>query len=96
MCYKVIDLYFTHYLKPLKELDASETELHFLRLLGFFTPIAGLSENGRKTVMSAKKYYLNALQKTIQLQNPSMSHDEVSDRLGALLYLQPCLEVSNC
>lgn len=88
-------IFFDYYVNPLKELKATESELHLLSLIGLFTPLPSLSKEGGKKVMATKLFYVNVLQKTIKLQNPTMTESEIAERLGSMLGLLPMLEVKS-
>lgn len=88
------DNYYNCFLIPLRKLNVTDAEMQFMRILGFFVPVIGLSPQGRKAVADAQEFYTTALHDTIVLQHPEMTPVEVALRMGQLMSILPNLEVS--
>ncbi|CAD5221461.1 unnamed protein product [Bursaphelenchus okinawaensis] len=83
------------FFEPAVELGVTQSELMFLRLIGLFSIVPGLSVQGRREVKSTQHFYRNCLQKYITESRPEMTEVEVCQRMSELMLLLPAFDRTN-
>ncbi|KAI6210353.1 hypothetical protein M3Y96_00319300 [Aphelenchoides besseyi] len=79
-----------NFLEPAAELRVTRSEFVCLRSISFFTPVPGLSHQGRQVVLEAQRFYQQQLVQMVNANGTNLI--ENCERLAALFGLLPSIE----
>ena len=83
---------YDEFVVPAKEINLTEAEYAILRLLVFFLPVDGLSEEGKQIVREASNFYRNILCNEIRSEYPDWDIDRIMDRISNIMSFLQVIE----
>uniref|UniRef100_A0AC34PW72 Uncharacterized protein n=1 Tax=Panagrolaimus sp. JU765 TaxID=591449 RepID=A0AC34PW72_9BILA len=91
---RLTDTLYDEFIIPAKKMKMTEAEYALLRLLVFFLPVEGLSDDGKRIVRQAANFYRNVLSLNIQKEFPDYSTNEIMERMSKLMSFLPVIEIA--
>ncbi|KAE9552012.1 hypothetical protein FO519_004775 [Halicephalobus sp. NKZ332] len=85
---------FDEFIVPAKKMKLTEAEYAILRVLVFFVPVDGMSEEGKKIVREASNFYRNILCNEIKSEFPNWKLDQILDRVSHVMSFLQVIETA--
>ena len=77
-----------------KKMNLTEAEYAILRLLIFFVPVDGLSEEGKQIVREASNFYRSILCSEIRSEHSDWEIDQIMDRISSVMSFLQVIETA--
>ena len=91
---RITNWLYDEFIVPAKKINLTEAEYAILRLLIFFVPVDGLSEEGKQIVREAANFYRTILCNEIKTEFPHLKIDQIMDRLSSIMSFLQVIETA--
>jgi len=85
---------YDEFVTPAKKMNLTEAEYAILRVLIFFVPVDGLSEEGKQIVREAFNFYRNILCNEIRSEHLDWEIDQIMDRISSIMSFLQVIETA--